>query len=143
MTLNHPSILETSSDVTSEEHGFLALCRTVDYYALACTWPAPEMGRPGCVWTHTLLIGTELLAQLCRPEALLSLFRRPSLQSGFKDFLEGVPLPCGAESRPEGDKALGAELIRALYGGVSPYTVLTVSRSLSEYSKRNAASACG
>src|SRR5262245_53670958 len=32
-------------------------------YALACTWPAPEMGRPGCVWTHTLLLGEELLAE--------------------------------------------------------------------------------
>jgi hypothetical protein len=25
-------------------------------YALARTWLAPEMPRPGCVWTHTLLI---------------------------------------------------------------------------------------
>ena len=27
-----------------------------DYYAFAKTWHAPEMERPGCVWTHTLLI---------------------------------------------------------------------------------------
>ena len=26
------------------------------YYAIAKTWYAPEMKRPGCVWTHTLLI---------------------------------------------------------------------------------------
>ncbi|MGJ7918413.1 hypothetical protein ACI48D_23455 [Massilia sp. LXY-6] len=23
------------------------------FYALSKTWPAPEMPRPGCVWTHT------------------------------------------------------------------------------------------
>src|SRR4051812_36584795 len=25
-------------------------------YAFARTWAAPEMSRPGCVWTHTLII---------------------------------------------------------------------------------------
>src|ERR1700726_1813340 len=52
------------------------------YYALARTWPAPEMSRPGCVWTHTLLISEELLSGLIRPESLLDLFRRPSHASG-------------------------------------------------------------
>src|SRR5689334_13568298 len=26
------------------------------FFALARTWAAPELPRPGCVWTHTLLI---------------------------------------------------------------------------------------
>src|SRR5687767_10664854 len=30
--------------------------REINMYALAKTWYAPEMTRPGCVWTHTLLI---------------------------------------------------------------------------------------
>src|SRR5882672_629479 len=30
------------------------------FYALAKTWYAAEMPRPGCVWTHTLFIPTEL-----------------------------------------------------------------------------------
>src|ERR1700688_4673813 len=29
-------------------------------YALMRTWPAPEMPRPGCVWTHVLLVETSL-----------------------------------------------------------------------------------
>src|SRR4051794_39871078 len=29
------------------------------YFALSMTWPAPEMPRPGCVWTHTLLLDFE------------------------------------------------------------------------------------
>ena len=31
-------------------------------FALGRTWPAPEMSRPGCVWTHTLLIDFSDLA---------------------------------------------------------------------------------
>src|SRR6266478_6408008 len=29
--------------------------QSLDAYALARTWYAPEMPRPGCVWTHTLI----------------------------------------------------------------------------------------
>jgi hypothetical protein len=49
-------------------------------YALSMTWPAPEMPRPGCVWTHTLLIGFSDLAALDAPSLLSDLFRRPSLE---------------------------------------------------------------
>ena len=34
------------------------------FFALGRTWPAPEMPRPGCVWTHTLLIDFTDLAAL-------------------------------------------------------------------------------
>lgn len=46
-------------------------------YALARTWPAPEMSRPGCVWTHTLLIGFADLATLASPCTIAELFQRP------------------------------------------------------------------
>lgn len=47
-------------------------------YALGKTWYAPEMDRPGCVWTHTLLFKTDFFARIQDLESLLSLFRRPS-----------------------------------------------------------------
>lgn len=47
-------------------------------YALARTWPAPEMSRPGCVWTHTLLVGFADLAAMASPASLAELFKRPS-----------------------------------------------------------------
>jgi len=97
-------------------------------YALARTWPAPEMDRPGCVWTHTLLIGMDLVANLEYPEILLSLFRRPNPETGFAEFLEAVPLPSTCELGGGVDEVLGAELIRALYSSASPYTVLPVER---------------
>jgi len=50
-------------------------------YALARTWPAPEMPRPGCVWTHTLFIEFADLAVLDSPSQLEQLFRAPSVET--------------------------------------------------------------
>src|SRR5271168_894484 len=33
-------------------------------YALMRTWLAPEMPRPGCVWTHVILVGVADMARL-------------------------------------------------------------------------------
>ena len=48
-----------------------------DKYAFAKTWYAPEMKRPGCVWTHTLLIGQKEFNNIFNLNSLLRLFRRP------------------------------------------------------------------
>src|SRR5262245_18558864 len=50
------------------------------FYVLAKTWAAPEVDRPGCVWTHSLLLDSEGLKA---PSALdyLPLFRRPNTAS--------------------------------------------------------------
>lgn len=47
------------------------------FYAFSKTWPAPEMPRPGCVWTHTILIEFSDLAALDTPSAIEKLFERP------------------------------------------------------------------
>src|SRR5205807_1190225 len=44
-------------------------------FALSMTWPAPEMPRPGCVWTHTLLLNRDVIP--AASPSLLRLFRRP------------------------------------------------------------------
>ena len=46
-------------------------------YALFRTWGAPEMPRPGCVWSHTLLLEQRAIASLPAFSELLVLFRRP------------------------------------------------------------------
>jgi hypothetical protein len=46
-------------------------------YTLFCTWLAPEMSRPGCVWSHVLFIEFADLATLVDLASLKSLFRRP------------------------------------------------------------------
>jgi len=49
-----------------------------DFYALFSTWLAPEMPRPGCVWSHVLLIEFADLALLPDLGELRQLFRRPA-----------------------------------------------------------------
>ncbi len=64
-------------------------------YALARTWAAPEMPRPGCVWTHTLLIGFSELAELADPVSIASLFRRPDM-SNIAGFASELSLSVGS-----------------------------------------------
>jgi len=71
----------SSSGIHIEEGGYLTGYPLTDsgYYAIAKTWIAPEITRPGCVWTHTLLIDFADLANLRNARELLALFRRPIL----------------------------------------------------------------
>lgn len=49
-----------------------------EFYAIARTWAAKEVRRPGCVWTHTLLIDIADLLSFENMEALMRLFRYPA-----------------------------------------------------------------
>lgn len=49
------------------------------HYAIAKTWYASEMERPGCVWTHTLLFKSEDLAKITNALPVLKSFVRPQL----------------------------------------------------------------
>jgi hypothetical protein len=48
-----------------------------DFYAFARTWYAHEMNRPGCAWTHTLLIRTKDIGEIPCLDNLVIEFRRP------------------------------------------------------------------
>lgn len=85
-------------------------------YALARTWPAPEMSRPGCVWTHTLLIDFSDLATINDPSELLRLFSRPEIGS-TNSFKQTIPFKNGPSKYfPTEDIAQVARpLVSALY----------------------------
>ena len=51
--------------------------KEIGVYAFARTWYASEGIRPGCVWTHTLLIAFEVLSHLEDIAFLKRFFRRP------------------------------------------------------------------
>lgn len=72
-------------------------------YALARTWPAPEMPRPGCVWTHTLFIEFADLAVLDSPSQLAALFKAPSIETvgvygGALNFTNALASGCSLMS---------------------------------------------
>ena len=56
------------------------------FFALGRTWSAPEIPRPGCVWTHTLLIDFTDLAELGTLMGLLELFRRPQGTKAAQEY---------------------------------------------------------
>lgn len=82
-------------------------------YVLARTWAAPEMPRPGCIWTHSLFVSFTQLAQLEDPRSLLPAFRRPSLSEGAGTYTLAIGLEI--PSRTPVDRSLAAELLVRLY----------------------------
>jgi hypothetical protein len=48
-----------------------------NHYVFARTWYAPEMERPGCVWTHSLLLDLADIGKLPDLSILNTLFKRP------------------------------------------------------------------
>ena len=57
-------------------------------YALARTWLASDMKRPGSVWTHTLLLKESDLHEVRQADALTRLFRRPRSGALFQAYAE-------------------------------------------------------
>lgn len=86
-------------------------------YAIARTWPAPEMSRPGCVWTHTLLIGFADIAMLADASLILPLFRRPT-GGGTSDYGESLEVPLSSQTSdlPAESESYALRLLAALYG---------------------------
>ena len=86
-------------------------------YAIACTWAATEMARPGCVWTHTLLLDFADLAVLPTMQVLVSAFRRPTV--GFSPNSFETPIEIEGPGRivehPDVSQDALRRLVWALY----------------------------
>jgi GTPase-associated protein 1, N-terminal domain type 1 len=90
-----------------------------NFYGLFCTWLAPEMPRPGCVWSHVLLIDLADIAELRDLGRLRRLFLRPPLAPKLEDFshpLRFVDTLEGPFCLPTSGEPLAANLLGALYG---------------------------
>ena len=104
-----------------------------DYYALFCTWPAPEMPRPGCVWSHVLLLDRTDLARIPDLSILRSLFLRPAVPPDLSAYEK--PLNLIASNAASGlgspeDKHRAAYLLPALYGQAENGVVVLDEQSL-------------
>ena len=87
------------------------------FFALGRTWSAPEMARPGCVWTHTLLIDFTDLAALETLTGLLDLFRRPPGASAASEYSKPAILAASAQAHVSGlGESWARQVLAGLYG---------------------------
>lgn len=96
-----------------------------EFFVLAKTWYAPEMQRPGCVWTHSLLIPRARVSQVTTTD-LLEKFRRPQLEGVEKAAATQIVFDdTGGSSSGNGfgDRAVTAALVGAVLGQPRPVIV--------------------
>lgn len=136
----------SSSGLTIGESGYLTGYPLPEsgYYAFARTWPAPEMQRPGAVWTHTLFIEFSDVARLRDATALLPLFQRPEGMQSTKSepSREGVLELSATDVQPlsfttDPDEAWCRQLLVALYCSPGSKVVAVCSRDDAVRIERN------
>lgn len=90
---------------------------------LACTWYAEEMKRPGCVWTHSIIINTKDLvcnSKMIAP-AVISLFRRPEANSNLEAYSQTLKVPHCNEAEYDSENL--KYLIWCIWGNKAPLVV--------------------
>lgn len=96
-------------------------------YVLMRTWPATEMPRPGCVWTHALLIEPVLLESISDLSILQTLVIRPESpldRDRYREQVE-VNLSRNAETSSRVDDEMVRKLIALLYDMTSSVVEIT------------------
>lgn len=90
-------------------------------YALIKTWLAPEMSRPGCVWSHVLLISFADIARFSDLSILTKYFQRPNGVHEFNRYSFPIEVDTDEASkhnssytRPS-DENICLSLIRSIY----------------------------
>ncbi len=101
------------------------------YFALFCTWSAPEMHRPGCVWSHVLLIDLTDLAGIENLADIKCFFRRP-VKNKEKPYK--IPIPFSKQTERENSeksffKYNAEEFLTGLYANPETCFVKETSRS--------------
>jgi GTPase-associated protein 1 len=87
-------------------------------YALMRTWPAPEIPRPSCVWTHAVLIAMTDMARFPDLAVLESVFVRPGISADYiasATTLTIAPGSVGAIPRSSPSPQDSLKIVRALY----------------------------
>ena len=96
-------------------------------YIFSRTWAAPEMNRPGCVWTHSLLITFTDLAQVNDVGQLTTLFRKPGVSRGHSEYARPLEFEAKPDFlNPKIDISLAHSIATALYGEPDEQIFLTV-----------------
>lgn len=120
--MRHTLAVATDLSGSSPAEGFEASYTGIplagsNYYALFCTWLAPEAPRPGCVWSHVVFIELADFAELKDLTALRRLFRRPD-KDNWNDYEKPIKFTQSdnpSKDLPANSLAYGRSLLLALY----------------------------
>lgn len=97
-----------------------------EFFVFAKTWYAPEMQRPGCVWTHSLLISREHVAHVSTAN-LLSTLQRPQHEGVEGAATSPIVVEKESPAAPApggfGDRGVAAALVGAILGQARPVIV--------------------
>jgi hypothetical protein len=118
LLLVHSDLLPGFSSTRSDRYLTGLPLPAAKVYALMRTWLAPEMPRPGCVWTHVILINLSNMARFENLGILASLFVRPDISHGFSAYNSTLTvgdreLSAPVVALPEPNRAL--RVLRLLY----------------------------
>jgi len=101
------------------------------YYVFARTWNAPEMERPGCVWTHSLLVRFADISKITNPRVLELLFVRPQtrqISNSKHDFLKPIDFAFQVGNfEPIHQHHESMQILDGLYGGRDLPVVFPIS----------------
>lgn len=101
-----------------------------ELFVFAKTWYAPEMQRPGCVWTHSLLLSREQVSQ-ASASRLLTKFRRPQQEGVESAATRPIELDGTVDAvKVDGfaDSTAAGALVGAVLGQARP-VIVTVEKA--------------
>jgi len=98
-------------------------------YVFARTWAAPEMPRPGCVWTHSLILDNSDLATLKSADGLFASFRRPSENVRNENYFTPLPMAPGLGHVPLPPSERLRSIVNALYAAPDRIVVAEVENA--------------
>ncbi|RWE24772.1 MAG: hypothetical protein EOS41_14375 [Mesorhizobium sp.] len=87
-------------------------------FAFIKTWPAPEMTRPGCVWSHVLILPRKFLTGQVNLGVLKNLFHKPGPGASLDEFSRKIEVKRLIKSGPA-DRFEVQKIISAYYAGRS------------------------
>jgi len=140
LSLAAKRILLFQSDLTgSLENGFESYLTGYpiiesNIYVFARTWYAPEMERPGCVWTHSLILDYADLGKFSDLYFLNEFFVRPS-SGDFKSYMNQITLdktPANVEHPQDNYSPSLKALLTSVYK-YSEQTILIPTISAAQY----------
>ncbi len=127
--LSGPSVLEgfteywTGYPLTSER-----------LYAVSRTWYAPEMPRPGCVWTHTLLLPFDAFGRVPDLSVVKRAVARPTEEdrrTAFRRYAVALRIEVEATAQAtvidQSEAEPAGRLLQALYGSPSCRVIVAAS----------------